>query len=95
VEHVHDPVKELDGITKCRTCGQILTYAEETIAIVNSNKGASRILQEVAAAGHYQVSSISGGFAVYSKEMNGAKEEITARKLSDRNYVVLKRIYQD
>ena len=92
MKHEHEPILQLGGLIKCRTCGEFLNDMEEEIAIVSSYRRANRILEEIAVAGHYLAKGFEKGFVVFSREMNGNHEEITARKLSERNYCVIKRI---
>ena len=91
-EHIHDPLVGLDSLIRCRTCGKILPYMEEELSKVTSAKRARRLLEEIASAGKYTVSSSEGAFAVYSRDKNGIREEITGKRISARNYRVYKRL---
>ena len=92
MEHKHEPLVQLDGMIKCRTCGIILPYAEEEICKVSSAMRVRRVLEEIAVAGGYYAASYEQGFIVYSKKQDGIVEEVTGEKLSDRNYRVYKRM---
>lgn len=89
MEHEHEPEIQLDGIIKCRTCGQILPYVEQQLAKVSSARMANRLLDEIAIKGGFTAETFEGDFIVYSKEKNGIREELTARKQSDRVYIIL------
>ena len=90
--HEHEPMVMLDGMIRCRTCGELLPRMEETISLVSSQRRANRIVQEIAVAGHYQANALEDGFVVYSRRKNGSQEEITVQKLSERNYRIVKRL---
>ena len=92
MEHKHEPLVQLDGLIKCRICGELLPYAEEEICKVSSAMRVRRVLEEIAVAGEYTADSYEKGFIVYSKKQNGIIEEVTGEKLSDRNYRVYKRL---
>ena len=91
MEHKHEPYISLDNIVRCRTCGEILPYAEIELAKVSSARIANRILDEMAIKGGLQVGAFEENFIVYFKEKDGIREEVTAKKKSDRVYVVLQR----
>ena len=88
-EHVHDIIVQLDGEAKCRICGE--SPREEEIAIVTSYRRANRILEEIAVAGHYRATTFERGFVVYAIERGSNREEVTAQKLSNRTYRIIKR----
>ena len=90
--HEHEPQVELGGIIKCRTCGAILPYAEQELGRFSSSRMVNRILDEIAIKGEFQADSFEEGFIVYSKEKDGIREELTARKLLSRVYVIIKRM---
>ena len=90
--HKHDPIEQLDGLIKCRTCGELLPSMEETIAQVDSAVKVNRILQEIAVAGHYKALTFEDGFVVYARDKGNNREELAVKKLSKRNYQVLKRV---
>jgi hypothetical protein len=90
--HVHNPTVGLDNIIKCQTCGDILPYAEKEICKVSSANRVQRVLEEIAVAGGYVASSFENGFIVYTNTIAGIREEVTASKISGRNYRVYKRM---
>ena len=90
-EHEHDPIVGLDRVIRCRTCGHVLPYMKETISKVQSSSRARRILEEIAVAGNYKAVNFSGLFVVYSKNKDGLTEEVTAKKLGDREFEVTKK----
>ena len=90
--HEHEPIVQLDGIIKCRTCGQTLPYAETELAKVSSARQANRLLDEIAIKGGFTAEAFEGDFIVYSKDKNGIREELTARKKSERVYIVLQKL---
>lgn len=93
MEHVHEPVVQLNGLIVCRTCGKQLSKAEEQITIVSSYRSANKVLEEIAVAGHYTADSFNNhNFVVYSRQVNNNREEVTVEKISNRSYRVLKRI---
>jgi len=97
IHRIHEPETGLDGLVKCRICGQILTDTrnpeddEVVLAKVSSARMANRILDEIAIKGGLQAESYEGDFIVYAKDENGTREEVTARKKSDRVYLVIKK----
>ena len=91
MEHKHEPIIQLDGLIKCRTCGEILSSMEEEITRVSSARRVIKVLQEIAVAGKYRASSFAGEFVVYSRDRNGNREEVTGQKISERNYRIFKR----
>ena len=92
MDHIHDPFLLINNTIRCRTCGEILPNMEEEITKVSSSKRATKVLQEVAVAGRYVARSFEREFVLYTRDTNGIREEVTAEKLSDRNYRVFKRI---
>ena len=92
MEHKHEALIGLDGIIKCRTCGQILPYAEEVLGNVPSIKVARRILDEIAIKGGHSVSAFADGFVVYTKDQDGIREEVSCRRISSREYQIYKRL---
>ena len=92
MKHKHEPVVSLDGIITCRTCGQILPYAEQELGKVSSAIMANRLLDELAIKGEFHADSFEGGFIVYAKDKNGIREEMTAKKKSDRVYIILQKL---
>ena len=91
MEHKHEPLIGLDGIIKCRTCGQILSSIVETIGRVSSGKRAKRILEEIAVTGKYRATNFKNNFVVYTRSKDGLTEEITAEKLGERDFIVIKK----
>ena len=97
MEHIHEPLVGLDGINRCRTCGKLLSdtkhLEEEEIVLgkVSSSRMANRLLDEIAIKGGFHAESFEGGFIVYSKDKNGIREEVTAKKKSDRVYIILQK----
>lgn len=91
-EHEHEEMLQLDGTIRCRTCGEILHTLVESIAIVNSHKRASRILEEIAVAGRYTANHFGKDFVVYARDRNSNREEVTAEKIADRTFKVYRRI---
>jgi len=91
MKHEHDPILQLDGIIKCRTCGVMLSNMEEEITTVTSRRRAEKVLQELAVAGGYRASGFDDGFVVYRIEKNGNEEEVTAKKKEGVGYKVVKR----
>ena len=89
-EHKHEGIIGNDGLIKCRTCGQILPYIEDTISKVVSALRAKRILDEIAVAGNYQAIGFNGDFVIYSKCKDNLIEEITAEKLKEREFIIKK-----
>lgn len=93
MNHKHEPILNLDGMVTCRTCGITMEHMEEKITAVGSRKRADRVLQEIAAGGRYEAISIDDGFVLYSRMNCMNREHLTAQKVSDRYYKVIKRIY--
>lgn len=91
MEHKHEPIVSLDNILKCRTCGQSLSYSEREIGKVVSSKIANRMLDELAIKGSFKVASFESGFIVYFKEKDGIREELTVKKQSERQFVIIQR----
>jgi len=91
MEHTHEPEILFDGLIKCRLCGQILSYAEVELGKVSSARMANRLLDEIAIKGGFHAESFEGDFIIYSKDKNGIREEVTARKKSDRVYIILQK----
>ena len=83
----HTPTLGLDGIIRCKRCGDLLPHMDEEIDKTQSAKRANRILEEIAVSGGYFASGFSNGFIVYCKN----EEILTAEKLGERNFVVTKR----
>ena len=92
MEHKHEPSVDLNGLITCRTCGQILPYAEQELGKVSSAIMANRLLDEIAVKGGFHAESFEGDFIVYSKDNNGITEEITCRKKSNRVYIIYKKL---
>ena len=91
MQHEHDPEIQLNGLIKCRTCGEPLLSMEEEITKVSSAIRVVRVLQEIAVAGKFRASSFEGDFVVYARDRNGNREEITGQKLNERSYRIFKR----
>ncbi len=89
--HKHEALVGLDGLIKCSTCGQILPYAEQELGKVSSARMANRLLDEIAIKGGFQATSFEGDFIVYTKDKNGIREEVSARKKSDRVYIIIQK----
>ena len=90
-EHKHESYISLDNIIRCRTCGQVLPFIEETIGKVVSAKQAKRVLDEIAVTGKYRAIGFSGGFIIFGKNKDDSLvEEITAEKLKERNFIIKK-----
>jgi len=92
MEHEHDALIGNDFIIRCRTCGEILPYAEVEICKVSSALMANRTIQAMAVTGKYMASSFNDDFVIYTRKINGIKEEITGEKIADRQYRVFKRL---
>ena len=92
MEHQHEPIVSLDNIIKCRTCGQILPYAEQELGKVSSAIMANRLLDEIAIKGGFHAESFEDDFIVYSKDRDGIREEMTVKKKSDRAYIILQKL---
>ena len=90
--HKHEPLVGLDGLIRCKDCGEILKYAEKELAKVSSARMATKVLTKIAYEGGFKMDSIEGEFVVYSKDKDGIQEELTARKKSSRVYLVLQRL---
>ena len=91
MNHEHEPIVGLDSIIRCRTCGEVMPYAEIELGKVSSARMANRILDEIAIKGGFHAESFENDFIVYAKDNNGIREEVTARKQSDRVYLVIKK----
>jgi len=65
---------------------------EEEICKLTSAKQVRRTLEELAMTGDYRVDHYENDFVVYTRERDGIKEELTGKKLGDRNYQVIKRV---
>ena len=91
MEHIHEPIISLDNLIKCQSCGQILPYAEQEIGKVVSSKIANRMLDELAIQGGFKADSFESGFIVYAKDKNGIREELTAKKQSERQFIIVQR----
>ncbi len=92
MEHKHDPLVGLDSVIKCRICGQVLSYAEQELGKVSSAKMANRLLDEIAIKGEFHAEAFKDDFIVYVKDKNGLREEVTAKKKSERVYVILQKL---
>ena len=92
MEHIHEPIVQLDGLIKCRTCGAAMPYTEQELGKVSSARMANRLLDEIAVKGEFHADSFDGDFIVYSKDKDGMREELTVRKESDRVYVILRKL---
>ncbi len=93
MEHTHSPIVQLDKTIQCRTCGEMLSTAEEEICKVSSSTRARHVLEEIAVAGHYTAIAYHDGFVVYSRGLNdNVREEVTAEKISSRNFRVYKQL---
>lgn len=92
MKHTHEPIVGLDFIIKCRTCGEVMPYAELELGKVSSARMANRLLSELAIKGQYTAKSFEDGFISFSKDNNGITEEITCRKKSNRVYIILRKI---
>jgi len=90
-KHEHEPIISLGNLIRCRTCGQILSSMKEVISKVQSSTRARRILEEIAVAGKYKAIEFRGSFVVYSRNKDGLIEEVTAKKIGDREFEVVKR----
>ena len=91
MKHEHEPILSLDGIIRCRACGELLPNMEEEITKVSSARRVVKVLQEIAVAGRYRASSFEGEFVVYCRDKNGNREEVTGQKVGERNYRIFKR----
>ena len=92
MKHIHEPIVGLDSIIRCMDCGEILEYAEKELAKVSSARMATRVLTKIAYEGGFKMDSIEGDFIVYTKEKNGIREQVTARKKSNRVYIILQKL---
>ena len=92
MEHKHEAIVDLSGLIKCRTCGDVLPSAEIELGKVSSAIMANDFLDKIAIEGKYQIVSKEGGFAVYSKDKDGIREEVSARKKGDRVYIIYQRL---
>ena len=90
-EHQHEPLIQLGGLIRCKTCGKLLPSMEEEITKVSSARRVVKVLQEIAVAGKYRAVSFEKEFVVYSRDKNGSREEVTGEKLGERHYRVFKR----
>ena len=91
-EHDHEAIIGLDKILRCRICGQVLSGTERVVSKVTSSSRAKRILDEIAVAGRYQAVGFSDGFVIYSKISDELTTEVTARKIGERVFEVIRRI---
>ena len=91
MNHRHEPLVGLDGLIRCKGCGEILEYAEKELAKVSSARMATKVLTKIAYEGGFKMDSIEGEFIVYSKDKNGIREEVSARKKTDRVYVIVQK----
>lgn len=89
--HEHEPNLQLDGKIRCRTCGETVPSMEEQVGIVTSRVRANRILEEIAVAGHYQAKAYEEGFVIYGRDSNGSREEVTAKRINERSYRIIRR----
>ena len=92
MKHKHEPLVGLNGIIKCKDCGEVLSYAEQELGKVSSARMANRLLDEIAVKGEFHADSFDGDFIVYSKDKDGMREELTVKKESDRVYVILRKL---
>lgn len=92
MEHKHDLIIDLSGLIKCRTCGQTLPSAEIELGKVSSAIMANEFLDKIAIEGKYQIISKDEGFPVYSKDKDNIREEVTAKKKTDRVYVIVQKL---
>jgi hypothetical protein len=92
--HVHELELQLNGQIVCRVCGEFFPFMEIEICKVDSSNRVQHVLEEIAVAGKYTASTFQNGIIVYSRiKEGGVREEITASKLSKRNFRVYKKIY--
>ena len=92
MEHIHEAEIQLDGLIRCRICGEVLSYAEKILGKVSSARMATKLLNKIAFEGKFRMDSIDGEFTTYAKDRNGIREELTARKQSNRVYLVLQKL---
>ena len=62
----------------------------EIIGRMQSAKSASRMLEQIAVAGHYTAKSFDNSFVVYVRHSFGLIEEITIKKLGQRRFEIVK-----
>ena len=94
-EHEHEPLVGNDNLIRCKTCGQILPSVEMTISHVSSAYRARKVLENIASAGKYTIVGFHEDFPIYSKNKNGITEEITASKITIRDYRIIKRLISE
>jgi len=94
-EHKHEPLVGTDSLIRCKACGQILDKVELTISHVSSAYRARKVLENIASAGKYTIIGFHEDFPVYSKNKNGIIEEITASKITIRDYRIIKRLISE
>ena len=93
MKHEHEALVGNDNLIRCRTCGVVIPYAETEIGKVSSAIMANRMLDELAIKGGLTPVSFENNFIVYAKDKDdGIHEEITAKKVSDRVYTIVKKI---
>ena len=90
--HEHEPLVDLSGLIKCRTCGEVMPYAEQELGKVSSARMANRLLDEIAIKGGFHAESFEGDFIVYAKDKDGIREEVTAKKKAERVYIILQKL---
>lgn len=90
----HDAIVGLDGIMRCRLCGKIGEEIVGILAVTQSLSQARRILGEVAVLGGWQASSHGEYAMVYSRNKGGIEEELSIKKKSTRQWLILKEIRQ-
>ena len=92
MEHKHEGIIGNDDLIRCRLCGQVLSHITETISRVSSARRAKKILENIAVAGKYMAIGFNDGFIVYLKHKGIWVEEITARKIGERDFEVTKKV---
>ena len=93
MDHKHEPIAQLDGLVKCRTCGIILSNSEQELGRVSSARMAHKILVKIATEGEFVVGGYEDGFVIYKKDRrDGLKELITIRKEAERAYAIIQKL---
>ena len=92
MKHEHEATVGLDNVIRCRTCGEVIPYAETELGKVSSAIMANRLLDEIAIKGGFHAESFEDDFIVYAKDKDGMREEMTVKKKSDRVYVILQKL---
>ena len=87
----HEFITGLDGIPRCRKCGQIGGKHMEELGIFWSLKQARRVMDEIAVSGNYRPDEVGPKSVIYRRS-NGIQESLYIIKKADRQWCIIKEI---